>query len=144
MGVQTIPSRVAQGIVAKVALTASQTGITARVDVTGSAITTFMHKGRRYRLSTLQQLRVITADSRPLGRFADDTGGGDVEVGRWFTQQTTAGSRDFGQGVALIDGDGATHTYNLTIERVTGTGTVELEGTTFEGYFAIEDVGPVL
>lgn len=142
MGVKTVPERAAQGILAKVPLTASQLGITARVDVTGSAITIFLVRGRRYRLSTQQQLRVITADSRPLGRFADDTGGADVEIGRWFTTQTVAGSRDFGQGSAFVDGDGATHTFNLTIERVTGTGTVELEGTTYEGYFAIEDAGP--
>lgn len=120
-------------------VTANQTGITTETDITGLSTTVTVSAGRRIRITgytiiassvATDSIRTSIKEGATLLNFseikADASGGGSGQVAS--------------VSVVISPSAGA-HTYKLTLQRVSGTGSVQtIAGSTFPNYILVEDI----
>jgi hypothetical protein len=131
------------GILAYAQVTANQTGITTIADLTGLAVTITTPVGRWIRITGhAGALRQNTSQGTIVGTFREGT----TILGRWTTATVVAGGFGPGQGSHVVQGDGASHTYKLSLQ--TSAGTTDLladtGGSQGPAYILAEDIGAVV
>lgn len=119
--------------------TANQTGITTDTDLTGLTVTVTVGSNRLIKVSAMAILSRTVADGVTTLKIKQDSTliNGD---------QTTHPGTSFYQAspFALISAPSAgSHTYKLSLERTTGTGTVAMSASaTQPALILVEDLGP--
>lgn len=118
-------------------VTVGQAGITAAVDLTGLSTSVTVPAGRRLRISAfIQNTRTVV----------DGTSRLQIQEGATVLQtidiQPNIGSESVeATGSVVLTPSAGTHTYKLTLSRVTGTGTTALVATTTNpAYILVEDI----
>jgi hypothetical protein len=117
-------------------VTASQAGIATEVDLTGLAVTVNVPAGRRIRITG------YTLFSRTVG---DGTVSLRIREGATQIHQTDEASYGTdaatAQVVAILAPTAGTHTYKLTMQRPTGSGTVAaVASSIYPAYILVEDI----
>lgn len=130
-------SRLPGGWTGYAEVTAAQTGITTVTDLTSLSVTIGVGTGRRIRITGHAEVTRTVADGLTVGRIAE----GATQLGCWCV--SFEGSYDLAEGSVVIAPTAGTHTYKLTLERSSGTGTVGISaGTTDPAFILVEDIGP--
>jgi hypothetical protein len=135
-----------KGLLARASTSTDQTGITTVADLTGLSVTFTPTATRYIKLHAHVRLRALTNSVTGLrGLFKE----GGTELGQWADDVTAsliaAQEHLFEGSCTIVSPSVASHTYKLTLERVTGTGTLEVEASTPVGGAWIEayDMGGV-
>ena len=132
---------VAGGWIGYIERTSDQTGITTEVAVSGVTVTVTVNASRRIE---------ITAKAAHLATNADTVAALNIKEGSTVLDQdraTTAFAnvsynKSMTPSCVLTPSTGS-HTYSLSAERITGTGTVTLVAdSTRKIYLCVKDVGP--
>lgn len=126
------------GIIAQAIKTTSQTGITSETDITGLNINITVQAGRLIRLTAW------TLTNRTVG-----DGTNTLRIREGATQIVQADEATFGTdagtlvATAIISPTAGSHSYRVTLQRPTGTGTVSQQGDpTYPAYLIAEDITP--
>lgn len=118
-------------------VTTGQSGITSVVDLTGLTVTITVPPGRRI---------AITANIETSRTVPDGTTRLSIKEGATFlqimdNQENIASDTCSLNGQAIITPSAGTHTYKLTLERASGTGTVALGASTNSpSFILVEDI----
>jgi hypothetical protein len=109
-------------------------------DLTGLTLTVTVAASRRIKLSAAGLITRTVADGASIGRFKE----GATELGRWAQSAPSAITEsDQACGFVVLTPSAGAHTYKLTLQRFSGTGSVSLSaGATNPADFLIEDIGP--
>lgn len=110
-------------------------------DLTGMSLTVTVGSSRVILLAAAGLITRTVADGASIGRFKE----GATELGRWAQSAPSAiAESDQACGFVLLTPSAGAHTYKLTLQRFSGTGSVSLSaGATNPAYFLIADLGPV-
>lgn len=120
-------------------VTANQTTITTETSLTGLTVTVTVNTSRRIRIGARANILSTVADDRFSLRIKEsatvlNTGEG---VLRLASVDQTFYTEWIGTPSAGV------HTYNLTLQRLNGTGSGSLiAGATFPAHILVEDIGP--
>lgn len=116
-------------------VTANQTGITAITDLTGLSVSVTVNTNRLIRVSGIARVTQSPADGWTDLRIREGTttlaysivyGNADITQNVWTLLATTAG----------------THTYKLSLEKLSGTGTASLDAAAdHPAWILVEDLG---
>jgi hypothetical protein len=119
-------------------VTANQGGFSAETDLTSLAVTVTVGSGRRIRISFCGLTERTVADG--VNRFAIKEGATTLQL--VDEVPTPASITKTATGSVILTPTAGSHTYKLTLQRVTGTGTVQLTANaTFPFYILVEDIG---
>lgn len=121
-------------------VSANQASISTETDLTGLSVTVTVGDSRRIRITGRGIVSRTVADGVTLGQIKEST----TVLGRWC-QHSPSATTEFGNemGFCVITPSAGSHTYKLTLQRNTGTGTVTLNaGTGSEASITVEDIGP--
>lgn len=119
-------------------VTAIQSGITVLTDLTNLAVTVTVGASRRVR---------ITGDILATRTVVDGTVVMYIREGTTTLQRGQAQPNRIGEGIVIgrsivVTPSAGTHTYKLSLENTTGTGTVGLDaGVDRPAYILVEDIG---
>lgn len=130
-----------RGWLGRARVTAAQAIATGtETDLTGLALTVTVPADRCIRLSAAGLITRTVADGASIGRFKE----GATELGRWAQSAPSAvAESDQAAGFVVLTPTAGAHTYKLTLQRFSGTGSVSLSaGATNPAEFVIEDLGP--
>lgn len=138
-----LPKNVAGGhLAAPAVVTASQTGISGDTDLTGLSRAVTVGANRRIKVIGSGLVSGTVAGDTVVGYIKE----GATVLGRWChdTIAAAGASRSFERGVELEAPTAGAHTYKLSLQRLTGTGTVGLEAAaTYPASIAVVDLGGV-
>lgn len=128
-----------RGTVGYAQITASQTGITALVDVSGLSVTFTAVAGRRYRISASAYLLSSVSGDVATINIAD---GASTQL-QSAQVDLRSSSVDIRAHVEVIVVPGAgSKTYKLRAGRVSGSGNISLDaGATYPAFILVEDIG---
>jgi hypothetical protein len=139
MGVDIYPPSQPSGMaLGYVEATADQTTITSEVDLTGLAVTVTVPAGRRIRVTgyTGSMSSTVASD---VGRISIKEGATLLELANQSGLVTAFGHAVQAEWVGTPAA--GTHTYKLTAQRLSGTGTLTVgAGATFPAYILVEDI----
>jgi len=130
----------AQGVLGYAQITATQSGITTQVDITGLVVAVTVGAGRRLKITfyTPALYSSVGSDQVFTWMFED---GAQIQTGA-VTNPGTTGTCS--TTVAYRSPAAGTHTYKMQVSRANGTGTASVyAGTAFPAFLVVEDVGPV-
>lgn len=117
-------------------VTASQTGITSATDLTGLSVTVTLPASRRIKVTGQATVTRTVADGQVLGRIQE--GASALGVFAYHNALT-----EHSGGEVILTPSSGSHTYKLTLERQTGTGTVGIAPAAGNAAFIlVEDIGP--
>jgi hypothetical protein len=125
-------------------VTANQTGITTDTALTGLTVTVTVGTSRKIRITGVGVIERTVGDGQGIGYIKE----GATKLGRWAqaNQVTVAqgsGSVVSNPGSTFTTPSAGSHTYFLTLERTTGTGTIQLDAAAgTPAYILVEDIGP--
>lgn len=133
-------SRDAGGQVAYAQAVANQGAITAEVDLTNCTVTLTPATGRRYKITGYCQASSTgAADQFAMKILQDGTQITDISGGN-AGATANQGSTMF--GAVVLTPTASSHTYKLSLRRVTGAGTVTMgAAATAPAYILVEDIG---
>jgi hypothetical protein len=121
--------------------TDGQSTISTETDITGLSVQVTVPADRLIKVTGYGIISVTQANTIFVGDIQQD----GTTVGRW-AQGNPDASTEFVpcSGFVLLDGlDAGSYTFNLALERVTGSGTITLNAdTTSPAYIVVEDLGP--
>lgn len=119
---------------------ATQAGITTVADVTGCSIAVYVGTSRRIKVTGQGPAFSSIAADLLLGRIKE----GATSLGVWFRLlQSTASLNQNGTGSVVLTPTAGLHTYKLTMERESGTGSISISGSaTNPAFILVEDIGP--
>lgn len=109
-------------------------------DLTGLSVTVTVGASRRIKVSAVGIMSRSVADGITLGRIKE----GATELAR-FSQHAPSAVTEFdaGAGWAIVTPSAGSHTYKLTMQRFSGTGTVTLNAAVGSAAaILVEDIGP--
>lgn len=128
-----------QGIVGYAQVTASQTGITTEVDLTGLTTTATVGANRRVRISAQVLFNSSVAADR-IGLEIKDGAGSYLMQGRVIVAAASL-NFTFATSVVIVPASG-THIFKLAAVRTNGTGTVQMVASaSFPAFILVEDLG---
>lgn len=118
---------------------ANQTGITAKTDLTGLTTTVTVGTLRRILISCEMGLSKTVADG--LARLYVEEGATILTFRDFFVRGASEGAVLMAASVSLTPSAGS-HTYKLSLEQITGTGTTAMDATAnHPAYILVEDIG---
>lgn len=118
--------------------TSSQSGISAVTDLTSLSVTVTVGSNRRIRITGQADVTRTVASDLIVGRIKEST----TNLGIWYAA-ATIGTFNVGQAGCVITPTAGSHTYKLTLERSSGTGTCGVNGAAGEpNWILVEDLGP--
>lgn len=121
------------------AQTATQSGITAETDLTGAAATVTVGSSRRVQITGFLHTTRTVADGTTRMAIRE----GLTVLQTVDAQPNVASDTLLCFGSYVLTPSAGSHTYKLSLERVTGTGTVGSTVTgTQVGFILVEDIGP--
>jgi hypothetical protein len=120
-------------------VTTTQGSITTAVDLTGLTITVTPAAGRLIKVSF--QLHIhSTVSGDVAGIFIQE---GTTVLGQSYQGLQGVNFSQIVTGFVLLTPTNAAHTYKLTAQRITGTGTLQTDGSaSFPEFILAEDIGP--
>lgn len=119
-------------------VTAQQTGITTEVDITGLSVTVNVPAGRRIRIRAEVAMNRSVADG--LTRVRIKEGSTVLQLRDTPAPYGSSGANPVSMDYVTTPAAGV-HTYKLSIERVTGTGTTAtVADPTFPAFILVEDI----
>lgn len=130
---------VPRGAVALAVISASTAGSTTTENVTALTVTATLTSGRLYRVSFFGCLRSSANDDKCQAKIIEGTT--NVLATTGIRYQPNNGN--FGSTCAVTyAGDGASHSFFIQTERVSGTGTVRITASSLvQSYILLEDIG---
>lgn len=125
------------GVLGYAEITTSQATISTEVDIAGLTVTVTVGSGRRLRISSLTELfGTFAGDQSQVNVYEDG-----VQVQAVIMRHAATGRLDHPASVIRKPTAGV-HTYKLTAQRASGTGTFTVSGATTEpAYILVEDIG---
>lgn len=139
---QTDVRSIGGGAIGYASVTSSQNVATSTVtDLTGLTVTVNVGPSRLLRLSASCLLSRSVADGITVGYFREGT----TEFGRFGQHAPSANTEtELASGwVLVVNPTEGTHTYKLSMSRLTGTGNSTLNATASNpAWFLVEDIGP--
>jgi hypothetical protein len=128
-----------KGILGYAKVTSSQGSITSQTDLTGATVTVHVPPRRLIKVEYHSPLRSTVAGDRILLRAYEDS----TELGIAGIHVHNASQTLMISGVAVSEPAAGSHTYKLTMQRASGSGTVSTEASsTNPMYIIISDAGP--
>ena len=121
-------------------VTANQTvSVGTETDLTGLTVTVSVDANRRLKITAHGLFNRSVADGVSVARIKE----GSTELGRFSQHSPSAASEfDLAEGSASITPASGSHTYKLTVQRVTGTGNVVLTAAAGSpAFILVEDLG---
>lgn len=117
-------------------VTANQTGITTITDLTSLSVAVTVGSSRRIKISAASRLTRTVADGYTTLYIRE----GSTKLSYGLILSTL----DFSMAASVIlTPTSGSHTYKLSLERTTGTGTTGIDaGTDHPTYILVEDIGP--
>ncbi len=139
--VWVLPRNVAGGIVGQPGVsTADQAGITAETDLVGLTTATVVGASRRVKVSFQVMLSRTVLDGYTVLRIKE----GAVSFASNYVTNALAGFGDARSGFVILTPTAGAHTYKLSLERLSGTGTVaSLANAAYPANIIAEDIGGV-
>lgn len=137
MATQQLGVAMPGGVLGYAEITASQATISTEVDVTGLTATVTVATGRRLRISSLTELfGTVAGDQSQINIYEDAT-----QIQAVIMRHSATGRLDHPASVIRKPTAGV-HTYKLTAQRASGTGTFTVSGAATEpAYILVEDIG---
>lgn len=123
-------------------VTTAQTGITVETALTGLGVTVNVGANRRLKITSQGMVDRTVADGLTIGWWRDEIGN---VIGTWSRFiSSLAGDQMVYNGHAVITPSTAgVHTYYMTLQRNSGTGTVRLYAdANTPAFILVEDIGP--
>jgi len=131
----------AAGTLGYAQVVANQVTITTNVDLTGLAVTVTVGTARRIKISAEIGVGVSNIDTTARIQIQEGATVLQRRDAKPDVSDGTTNLYELGASVVLTPAAGV-HTYKLTLERVAGTGNVQLgAGTTFPAFIIVEDIG---
>lgn len=122
------------------AQTATQSGITAATDLTGATTTVTVGTGRRVKISAYTETTRTVADGTTRIRILE----GATTLQVIDEQPNVVSDLLSTTGMVILSPSAGAHTYKLSLERLTGTGTVgSTVGADLIAFILVEDIGAV-
>jgi hypothetical protein len=119
-------------------VTANQGGITTETDLTGLSVTVTVGASRRIKVTAAGNVFRSVADGTSVLRIKE----GVTTLQRLQYQPNVINEGEFRQGSAILTPSAGSHTYKLSLERTTGTGTVTFDAMADRpGFILVEDIG---
>lgn len=118
-------------------ITANQGTITTEVDIAGLTVTVVVSEGRRLRITGYADVYSTVTDDIGVLRIYQD----GVTVQRGLSPKMLANNGTPISVTAVVSPTAGVHTYKLTAQRITGTGTMSLEaGALLPAFILVEDI----
>lgn len=118
--------------------TSAQSGITTVTDLTGLTVTVTVNTSRRIRITGQADITRTVSTDLVIGRVKE----GSTNLGIFYSA-ATIGTFNTGQAGCVIAPTAGSHTYKLTLERSSGTGTCGVQAAAGEpNWILVEDLGP--
>lgn len=135
----TVIDKLPGGWIGDVSVTADQGSITSEVDATGLTLTVTANASRRLRIEGIANLRSTVANDRGIIRLYKD--GTQIKTGTILLSVSNTTESVYCY-VTDTPSTGS-HTYKMTVERVTGSGTMTLKAnSTDPSLLTVTDIGP--
>jgi len=135
-------NQIPKGVLGYAQVTSGQSGITSMTDLTGLSVTVNISAGRIIRITGHGLLSVSNFRSVAAGWIRE----GSSTLGRFGSvdnQALTANAFALGHGAVILSSPSpGQHTYKLSLEVTSGSGTASLQAfTTSPAYILVEDLG---
>lgn len=137
----TQPPNLPWGMLGYSQTTSNQLDITSETDLTNLSVTVTVDANRRIRISTHGRILSNSSGDFCTGRIKEGT----TQLAMWVRLKNESGGNIdiIGNGSVVLTPASGSHTYKLTLERVSGTGNVDLRAATDDpAYIIVEDIGP--
>lgn len=124
-------------------ITTGQSSITSITDLTNLSVTVTVGANRLIRVTGVGSMVRSVADGITLGYIRE----GSTTLGRWGVFDATSANTNSPtqSGSVLLTPSQGSHTYKLSLEQLTGTGSSGIQaGATFPAYILVEDLGDTL
>lgn len=116
----------------------NQATISAEVQLTSLNVTVTVGSGRRIKITGHGQVNNDATLGICHGRIREST----TELGKWIFDDLVANGFALGEASTILTPSAGSHTYNLTLWKLSGAGTITLEATaTHPAFILVEDIG---
>lgn len=122
-------------------ITTGQSSITTITDLTNLSVTVTVNSNRLIRVTGVGSIVRSVADGITLGYIRE----GSTTLGRWGVFDATSANTNSPtqSGSVILTPSSGSHTYKLSLEQLTGTGSSGIQaGATFPAHIIVEDLGP--